>query len=83
MRVRVVIDFGKSRLPPYPVQVEGVDVETVCSYRYLRLVLDDKLDWFKNTDHLYCLPLPILLSLGHQGYGGRQRDTRVYVYIRH
>ncbi|KAK0135164.1 RNA-directed DNA polymerase from mobile element jockey [Merluccius polli] len=49
----LVIDFGKSRPPPQLVQIEGADVEVVSSYRYLGLVLDNKLDWSKNTDHLY------------------------------
>ncbi len=49
----LVIDFGKSRPRPQPVQIEGVEVEAVDSYKYLRLWLDNKLDWTSNTNHLY------------------------------
>lgn len=49
----MVIDFGKPRSRLRSVQIEGVDTEVVGSHRYLGLVLDDKLDWSNNTDHLY------------------------------
>ncbi|XP_017541663.2 uncharacterized protein LOC108413582 [Pygocentrus nattereri] len=35
-----------------PVSIEGFDVETVKTYKYLGLHLDNKLDWSTNTDTL-------------------------------
>ena len=36
-----------------PVCIRGDAVKTVPSYKYLRLVLNNKLDWSVNTDYLY------------------------------
>ena len=49
----LVIDFGKSRPRPQTVDINGVEVETVGSYKYLGVWLDKKLDLAINTDHLY------------------------------
>ena len=49
----LVIDFGKSRPRPQAVDINGVEVETVGSYKYLGVWLDKKLDSAINTDHLY------------------------------
>ena len=35
------------------MDINGVEVETVGSYKYLGVWLDKKLDWAINTDHLY------------------------------
>lgn len=49
----LVIDFGKSRPRQRPVSIRGDEVEIVGNYKYLRVWLDNKLDWTCNTDHLY------------------------------
>uniref|UniRef100_A0A3B1JXG3 Reverse transcriptase domain-containing protein n=1 Tax=Astyanax mexicanus TaxID=7994 RepID=A0A3B1JXG3_ASTMX len=49
----MVVDFRRSGPPLQPVSIEGVDVETVKTYKYLGLQLDNKLDWSTNTDTLY------------------------------
>ena len=49
----MVLDFRRSRPPVQPVSIEGADVEVVSSYKYLGVLLDDKLDWSANTDALY------------------------------
>lgn len=49
----LVIDFGRSKLRPQPVLIKGAEVETVESYKYLGLWLNNKLDWTIDTRHLY------------------------------
>ncbi|KAI4885627.1 hypothetical protein NFI96_005524 [Prochilodus magdalenae] len=47
----MVVDFRRPLTQP--VFIEGVEVEMVRTYRYLRLHLDERLDWSANTDILY------------------------------
>uniref|UniRef100_A0AAX7SRS8 HotDog ACOT-type domain-containing protein n=1 Tax=Astatotilapia calliptera TaxID=8154 RepID=A0AAX7SRS8_ASTCA len=49
----LVVDFGRSREGPLPVQIEGEEVEVVNKYKYLGLWVGNKLDWSCNTEHLY------------------------------
>ncbi|KAL7834608.1 hypothetical protein SRHO_G00288550, partial [Serrasalmus rhombeus] len=49
----MVVDFRRVRPPIHPISIEGVEVERVMTYRYLRLQLDDRLEWSANTDILY------------------------------
>lgn len=49
----MVVDFRMLATPVLPVTVDGVNVETVSTYKYLGLHLDNKLDWSANTDVLY------------------------------
>ncbi|KAI4903270.1 hypothetical protein NFI96_006852, partial [Prochilodus magdalenae] len=49
----MVVDFRRARPLTEPVFIKGVEVEMVKTYRYLRLHLDEKLDWSANTDILY------------------------------
>ncbi|TWW73441.1 hypothetical protein D4764_15G0008350 [Takifugu flavidus] len=41
----MVVDFSKSKSPPFPVCISGKDVEIVPSYRFLGVQLDNKLEW--------------------------------------
>ncbi|KAF7655757.1 hypothetical protein LDENG_00051090, partial [Lucifuga dentata] len=49
----MVIDFRRKSLPTTPVNIQGLDIETVESYIYLGVHLNNKLDWSVNTDVLY------------------------------
>ncbi|KAI3357967.1 hypothetical protein L3Q82_002992 [Scortum barcoo] len=50
----MVIDFS-SRKPSdiAPVNIQGLDIERVRTYKYLGVHLNNKLDWTDNTDSLY------------------------------
>ena len=49
----MIMDFRKSKPPLQIVNICGVDIEVVTSYKYLGVHLDNKLDWSLNTDTLY------------------------------
>ena len=50
----LVVDFRKSKhSPPVPVNIQGMDIEIVKSYKYLGVHLNNKLDWTDNTAALY------------------------------
>ncbi|TWW81840.1 hypothetical protein D4764_01G0016550 [Takifugu flavidus] len=49
----LVIDFGRDRPRPRPVQIGTEEVEGVQVYKYLGLWLDNRLDWTSNTRQLY------------------------------
>ncbi|KAJ8272962.1 hypothetical protein GJAV_G00095560 [Gymnothorax javanicus] len=49
----MVVDFRRSKPPCQPVCLRGETTEVVQNYRYLGVVLDNKLDWSANTDALY------------------------------
>ena len=49
----MVVDFRRPATPLLPVTIDGVDMETVSTYKYLGLHLDNKLDWSANSDALY------------------------------
>ncbi|KAI3359402.1 hypothetical protein L3Q82_002905 [Scortum barcoo] len=49
----LVVDFRRRRhSPPAPVSIQGTDIDTVKSYKYLGVHLNDSLDWTHNTDAL-------------------------------
>lgn len=49
----MILDFRKRAPPIQPIWIEGDKVETVTSYKYLGVVLDNKLDWSENTTFLH------------------------------
>ena len=49
----LVVDYRRSGPLLQPVNIDGVDVEMVETYKYLGLQLDDKLDWSACTEALY------------------------------
>lgn len=49
----MVVDFRRSKPTMLPVSIEGVNVEVVGTYKYLGVILDNKLDWSANTDAIY------------------------------
>ena len=49
----MVVDFRRSKATTLPVSIEGVNVEVVDTYKYLGVLLDNKLDWSANTDAIY------------------------------
>lgn len=49
----MVIDFRRKSPPVTPVRIQGKEIETVDSYKYLGVHLNNKLDWTTNTDALY------------------------------
>ena len=59
----MVIDFKTSSATPSPIVLKSSKVERVSSYRYLGIVIDDKLSWHVYIDYLikrlntrmYCL----------------------------
>ncbi|KAI3376951.1 hypothetical protein L3Q82_000191 [Scortum barcoo] len=49
----LVVDFRRrSHSPPAPVSIQGTDIDTVKSYKYLGVHLNDSLDWSDNTNAL-------------------------------
>ncbi|KAI3357979.1 hypothetical protein L3Q82_003006 [Scortum barcoo] len=49
----LVVDFRRCRhSPPAPVSIQGTDIDTVKSYKYLGVHLNDSLDWSDNTNAL-------------------------------
>ncbi|KAI3357214.1 hypothetical protein L3Q82_015682 [Scortum barcoo] len=50
----IVIDFGRKPSSEIaPVNIQGLDIERVRTYKYLGVHLNNKLDWTDNTDSLY------------------------------
>ena len=49
----MVVDFRRNKPPPSPVCIGGSDVDIVDSYKYLGVVLDNKLEWTTNTEAVY------------------------------
>ena len=47
------MDFRRSKPALLPVSMEGVNVDTVNTDKYLGIHLDNKLDWSANTEALY------------------------------
>ena len=48
------MDFRRrNHTPPTPVNIQGMDIERVDSYKYLGVHLNKKLDWTHNTHALY------------------------------
>ncbi|KAI4883190.1 hypothetical protein NFI96_029396, partial [Prochilodus magdalenae] len=49
----LMVDFRRCRHPPPLVNIRGMDIERVDSYKYLGVHLNNKLDWSVNTTALY------------------------------
>ncbi|KAI3356053.1 hypothetical protein L3Q82_017167 [Scortum barcoo] len=50
----MVIDFSRKPSSEIaPVNIQGLDIERVRTYKYLGVHLNNKLDWTDNTDSLY------------------------------
>ena len=49
----LVVDFRRKRKPPTPITIQGVEIETVDSYKFLGVHINNKLDWSDNTEALY------------------------------
>ena len=43
----------EEQTPPSPVYISGADIDIVDFYRYLGVVLDNKLEWTTNTEAVY------------------------------
>ena len=46
----MIIDFRRKAPPTTQVNILGMDIETVTSYKYLGVHLNNRLDWADNTD---------------------------------
>lgn len=49
----MVIDFHRKSSHTPPLNIQGLDMERVRTYKYLGVHLNNKLDWTDNTDSLY------------------------------
>jgi len=49
----LVVDFKRSKTPCQSVCIEEEEIETMQSYKYLGVVLDNKLEWSANIDTVY------------------------------
>ena len=49
----MVVDFRRNKTFPSPVSIGGTDVDMVDKYKYLGVTLDNKLDWYDNTEAIY------------------------------
>ncbi|KAK0148535.1 putative RNA-directed DNA polymerase from transposon BS [Merluccius polli] len=49
----MVVDFRRNKTLPSPVSIGGTDVDMVDKYKYLAVTLDNKLDWYDNTEAIY------------------------------
>ena len=48
----IVFDFRKTRGEIEPVNIDGIDIETVTDHRYLGIHIDNRLNWNINTQKL-------------------------------
>jgi hypothetical protein len=46
----IIFDFGKNAFHHDSVNINGADVDKVEEYKYLGCIIDDKLNWSKNTE---------------------------------
>ncbi|KAK7912722.1 hypothetical protein WMY93_012933 [Mugilogobius chulae] len=49
----MIFDFRRTKATPKLVSIQGENIEVVRTYKYLGVILDDRLDWTPNTDALY------------------------------
>ncbi|KAK0135417.1 RNA-directed DNA polymerase from mobile element jockey [Merluccius polli] len=49
----MVIDFRRKKLPSQPVRIRGEVVEEVEDYKYLGVVIGNRLDWKANSEAVY------------------------------
>ena len=48
----MLIDFRKQGETPEPVMIKGCNVERTTEYKYLGVIIDNKLSWKSNTDYI-------------------------------
>ena len=48
----MILDFRQNTVPPPPIFINGAEVERVTEYKYLGVVLDNKLEWSSNFDNI-------------------------------
>ena len=46
----MIIDFRRNRAAPTPIIIKGAEIQQVETYKYLGVVVDNKLNWTHNTD---------------------------------
>ena len=50
----MIIDFRKENKTEFePISIKGEIVEKVSKYKYLGMVIDDRLSWKENCDYIY------------------------------
>ena len=49
----MIIDFRKKKSPHRPIMIKGGPIEIVSSYKYLGVLLDDKLNWSMHAKSVY------------------------------
>ncbi|KAI3354447.1 hypothetical protein L3Q82_018506, partial [Scortum barcoo] len=49
----MVIDFRRKKMPSQPLRIRGEVVDEVEDYKYLGVVIDNRLDWKSNTEAVY------------------------------
>ncbi|XP_036412898.1 uncharacterized protein LOC118797738 [Colossoma macropomum] len=49
----IVVDFRRKRTTNSPITIVGQNVELIDTYKYLGVLLDNKLDWRANTEAVY------------------------------
>ena len=49
----MVVDFHRKPSNTPLLNIQGLDIERVRTYKYLGVHLNNKLDWTDNTDSLY------------------------------
>ena len=47
----MVIDFRKTTRGSEPITIKGIEVERVSVYKYLAVMIDDRLAWGDEIDH--------------------------------
>ena len=59
----MVVDFRRNKPLPIPVCIGGTDIDMVDTYKYLGVVLDNKLEWTTKTEAVYKMGLSQLYFL--------------------
>ena len=49
----MIIDFRRGKPSHSKVSIDDKDIEVVEEYKYLGTILDSKLSWNSNTNHIY------------------------------
>ena len=50
---KMLIDFRRNRVEPFPLTINSVSVERVSQYKYLGIIIDNKLNGSPNTQRVY------------------------------
>ena len=48
-----IIDFRRSRTSPTPISIKNCDVQRVNEYKYLGVIIDDKISWSSQIDIVF------------------------------